>query len=406
MLSRRTAWDLAANALADRLEAARAAGGPLLDLTESNPTRAGLAWPEERLQAALSRPGVAGYQPEPLGAPAAREAVAAYLADRGCPAPPERILLTASTSEAYALLLKLLCDPGDELLVPAPAYPLLDLLAGLESVALRRYPLRYDGSWHLDLAALEAAVGPRTRAVVVVSPGNPTGAVLSAGELARLDALCAARGLALLGDEVFADSAPAPVPGVLGPREGLAFHLSGLSKVCGLPQLKVGWLAAAGPARMVEAALRRLEVIADAYLSVSGPSQLALQELLPARELFLAPLRRRLEENRAALREAAVGGAFTPLASGAGWSAVLQVGQTLDEEALCLALLEEDRVAVQPGFFYDFERPGYLVVSLLTPPGSFTEGVGRIARHLGRATGGNHPGGREKSPVSSRTTGD
>jgi alanine-synthesizing transaminase len=406
MLSHRTAWDLAANALADRLEAARSSGAPLLDLTESNPTRAGLGWPEERLQAALSRPGVGGYQPEPRGDPAARDAVAAYLAARGCPAPPERILLTASTSEAYALLLKLLCDPGDELLVPAPAYPLLDLLAGLESVALRRYPLRYDGTWHLDLAALEAAIGPRTRAVVVVSPGNPTGAVLSGEELGRLDALCAARGLALLSDEVFADSAPAPVPGVLGPRESLAFHLSGLSKVCGLPQLKVGWLAAAGPAPLVGPALQRLEVIADAYLSVSGPSQLALRELLPARELFLGPLRRRLAENRAALRSAGAGGAFTALQAGAGWAAVLRVGETLDEEALCLALLEEDGVAVQPGFFYDFERPGYLVVSLLTTPAIFTEGMGRIACRLQREAGGGHSGAAEKNPVSSRTTGD
>jgi aspartate/methionine/tyrosine aminotransferase len=388
MLSRRTTWNLSANALAGRLEAARASGAPLLDLTEANPTRAGLGWPEERLRAALTRPGLAGYRPDPLGDPAGRREVSAYLTARGCPAPPERILLTASTSEAYGLLLKLLCDPGDEILAPAPAYPLLDLLAGLESVSLRRYPLRYDGTWTIDLPALEAGIGPRTRAVVMVSPSNPTGAVHSEEELARVDALCAGRGLALLSDEVFADSAPALTPGVLGsPRRSLAFHLSGLSKVCGLPQLKVGWLAASGPEPLLWQALERLEVIADAYLSLAGPSQAALQELLPAREAFLGPLRRRLTENRAALLgPAAAGGALTPLRSAGGWTAVLRVGETLDEEEFCLRLLEEDRVAVQPGFFYDFERPGYLVVSLLPPPEVFTEGVARIARRLAAAS--------------------
>ena len=386
MFSRRTAWDLRANALAARLEAARAAGAPLIDLTEANPTRAGLLWPTGRIEAALSQPGAATYAPDPRGAPPARRAVADYLASRGAAVDPGQILLTASTSEAYALLLKLLCDPGDEVLVPAPAYPLLDLLAGLEAVALRRYPLRYDGSWHLDPVELAAALGARVRAVVVVSPSNPVGAVLSAQELAALDELCAARGVALLCDEVFADSAAAPAPCVLAaPRRALAFHLSGLSKVCGLPQLKVGWLAAAGPAEQVAPALERLEVMADTYLSVSGPSQLALASLLPSRQAFLGPLRARLAENRASLA-ALPAGPFGELRSEGGWSAVLRVGERLDEEALCLALLE-DGVMVQPGFYFDFERPGHLVLSLLPRPEEFTEGLARIARRLGRAAG-------------------
>jgi alanine-synthesizing transaminase len=398
VFSGRTGWDLAANRLAARLEAARASRRPLLDLTETNPTRAGLSWPIDRLAGALAGPGLAVYDPDPRGALAARAAVAAYLLDRGHEVAPERILLTASTSEAYGFLLKLLCDPGDELLVPAPAYPLLDLLAGLEAVALRRYPLRYDGEWHLDLAALEEAIGPRTRAVLLVSPSNPTGAVASAEALAALDQLCARRGLALLSDEVFADSAGAQdagaspahaarpgAPSALASHQALAFHLSGLSKVCGLPQLKVGWIAAAGPAPLVRDALARLEVVADAYLSVSGPSQRAVVELLPARELFLGPLRARLRQNRAALAVRA-GGTLDLLRAAGGWSAVLRVGATLDEEALCLELLEEG-VAVLPGFFFDFASPGYLVLSLLPPPEEFTEGVDRLSVVLARARG-------------------
>ena len=381
MFSARTGWDLAANALAARLEAARAAGGLVADLAESNPARAGLRWPADLLAAALGGPGATDHAPDPRGALPARRAVAAYLRDRGHAVPEERIVLTASTSEAYGFLLKLLCDPGDDVLVPAPAYPLLDLLAGLEGVAVRRYPLRYDGAWHVDLAALEEAVGPRTRAVLVISPSNPTGAVLSAEELRALDARCAARGLALLSDEVFADAAPRGAPSALASERCLAFHLSGLSKVCGLPQLKVGWLAAAGPDPLVRAALERLEVVADTYLSVSGPSQRALAALLPARETFLGSLRARLERNRAALAAHAEG-AFDVLRSAGGWSAVLRIGETVDEEALCLELLE-DGVAVQPGFFFDFERSGYLVVSLLAVPEAFTEGVDRIARRLG-----------------------
>jgi aspartate/methionine/tyrosine aminotransferase len=380
--SRRTAWDLAANRVASRLDALRAARAPLLDLTESNPTRAGLAWPAERLAAALSAPDLPSYDPTPSGHPAARGAIAAYLADHGASVGAERVVLTASTSEAYALLLKLLCDPGDAVLAPAPSYPLLDVLCDLEGVRLERYPLRYDGEWHLDAGALAGAVSDRTRAVVVVSPSNPTGATLSAEDLAALEGLCADRGLALVGDEVFADTALAAAASVARATRCLAFHVSGLSKVCGLPQLKAAWIAAAGPAGMVTPALARLEVACDAYLSVSGPAQAAVAALLPERERFLAPLRRRLAENRAALCAAAGEGApFDVLRSGGGWSAVLRTGEAVDEEELCLALLDEG-VAVHPGFFFDFERPGHLVVSLLPEPRAFADGAARIARRL------------------------
>lgn len=382
MFSRRTSWDLGANAIAAAIDETRASGRTLLDLTESNPTTAGLAWPVGVLTDALTSARLATYEPAPRGLPGSRAAVAAYLAERGLPAMADRVLLTASTSEGYALLLKLLCDPGDEVLVPAPAYPLLDLLADLEAVRLVRYPLRHDGTWHADLDALAAAVTERTRAVVVVSPSNPTGWLLSAEARAAIERLCAARGLALIGDEVFADTALAPPASVLGVRDCLAFHLSGLSKVCGLPQVKAGWIAAGGPADLVAAALERLEVIADAYLSVSGPAQGALPALLARRELFLGPLRARLAANRAAA--AAVRDApFHALASSGGWSAVLRIGETLDEERLCLELLA-DGVVVQPGFFYDFERPGQLVISLLPDPAVFREGLARIEARLRR----------------------
>ena len=365
-----------------RLEALRAKGRPLLDLTESNPTRCGLTWPRDVLAAALGHPDLPGYEPTPNGLRTARGAVTAYLAAHGARMDPAHVLLTASTSEAYSLLLKLLCDPGDEVLAPAPSYPLLEVLCDLEGVHLVRTPARYDGTWQVDWAALADAATERTRAVVVVSPANPTGALLSQGELDLVEGLCAERGLALIGDEVFADTALAEKVSVAAARACLAFQVSGISKVCGLPQMKVGWIAAAGPVPEVRRAMERLEMIADAYLSVSGPAQLALPVLLGSRERFLGPLRERLAANRAALGRAAGSEApFAPLRSGGGWSAVLRIGEAVDEEALCLALLD-DGVVVQPGFFYDFERQGQLVVSLLPEPDVFREGLARIARRL------------------------
>lgn len=379
--SRRGSWDVLPGRVAARVEALRRAGAPLIDLSASNPTRCGLAWPPAALAAALAPASVSRYDPDPRGLAGARAAVAAYLAARGAAVDPEAVVLTASTSEAYALLLKLLCDPGDEVLVPAPGYPLHEVLARLEGVRLARYPLRYDGTWHLDLPALRAAVTGRTRAVITVSPSNPAGAILSRAELSEVEALCAARGLALVGDEVFADTAP-DAPSVATVRRCLAFQLAGLSKTCGLPQLKAAWIAVAGPRAEVGAALERLEMIADAFLSISAPAQLALGRLLPDRERFLAPLRARLAGNEAALRRAAAAPApFDVLRRDGGWSAVLRIGQARDEEAVCLRLLD-DGVLVQPGFFYDFERSGHLVVSLLPRPEELERGIGIVARAL------------------------
>lgn len=383
--SRRTRWDLSANRLSELLERARAAPERILDLSETNPTRCGLAWPAGELAAALEQGDPATYAPDPRGDPAARQAIAEYASSLGASVGPDSVVMTASTSEAYSFLLKLLCDPGDEVLVPSPSYPLLDVLCQLESTRLVRYPLRYDGTWHIDLAALAGALTDRTRAVVVVSPSNPTGASLDPAELGALELLCVERGIGLIGDEVFADTALGAAVSVATCREALAFHLSGASKTCGLPQVKAGWIVVAGREPARRRALERLEMISDAFLSVSGPAQRALPVLLRRRHVFLDRLRGRLAGNRAALASLEAAGApLTPLRSGGGWSAVLRIGETLDEESLC-ARLVEDGVIAHPGFFYDFETSGHLVVSLLAEPEVFREGIGRIATVLAAA---------------------
>jgi aspartate/methionine/tyrosine aminotransferase len=300
---------------------------------------------------------------------------------------PDRVVLTASTSEAYAFLLKLLCDPGDEILVPRPGYPLFEYLAALESVGVRGYPLEHDGAWHLDLPALRAAVSPRTRAVVVVSPGNPTGAYLKRGERDALESLAAEHDLALVSDEVFSDfhfsDDDQRVASVARDGPALAFTLGGLSKSCGLPQVKLAWLAVTGPAGPREEALERLEVVADTYLSVSTPIQVAAPTLLARREELQGPLRERLRTNLATLRGAVGSGSTASLLEPeGGWSAVLRVPATLPEEERVAHLLRENDVHVHPGYFFDFPAAAYLVLSLLPVPSTFAEAIERLADDL------------------------
>jgi alanine-synthesizing transaminase len=379
--SSRVPSDLAPNRLTRALERRRAEGRPVLDLTVSNPTTVGLAFDPDAL-APLGSPEGLVYAPEPFGLASARRAVAADFARRGFAVAPERIALTASTSEAYAHLFKLLCEPDDAVLVPSPSYPLFDHLARLERVRAVPYPLDGHGGWALDVDAVARLVTPATRAVFVVNPNNPTGTFLKPRELDRLAGLAAGLGLAIVGDEVFfdypLDCGRAEVAGVLDDVRALTFSLGGLSKSAGLPQVKLGWLAAGGPDALVGEALARLELVADTYLSVSTPVQLAAGALIAAGAARRAAIQARIAANLAALRRlAARHPACRVLPVEGGWSAVVQVPRTDGEEALALRLLEEDGVLVHPGYFFDFPREAFIVLSLLPPPEELEAGAAR-----------------------------
>ncbi len=391
MFATRTDWDLAPTGLAAALAARHAAGLPVLDLTESNPTRCGLAPPDEGLLDALARPESLRYDPAPLGLPEARAAVAEYYAAKGVALEADRICLAASTSEAYGYLFRLLADPGDEILVPRPSYPLLDFLAGLNDVRLVPYPLAYDGRWRIEVEALRACVGPRARALVVIHPNNPTGSFLLPGERDALVGLCRARGLALIADEVFGDyafdAAGDRMATLAGTAGALTFVLSGLSKVAALPQMKLAWIAASGPEDLVRAAVGRLEVIADTYLSVGTPIQRALPAVLARRAEIQAKILARLRANRKELGERiGPGGPVEVLAAQGGWYVTLRLPAARDEEAWAVGLLERDGVLVHPGYLFDFAEGGYLVISLLPPEEAFREGIIRLQARAG-ATG-------------------
>jgi hypothetical protein len=382
MLSARTGWDLTPNRLSSVLEARRRRGEPVLDLTETNPTRVGIPYPPDLL-APLADPAALSYEPSPRGLASAREAVSADHARRGVSVHPGRVLLTASTSEAYAWLFKLLCDPGDAVLVPRPSYPLFAYLARLESVDVQPYALSYDGEWHLSPDAVREAITPRARAVVVVSPNNPTGSYLKRAEAEALLELCAERALAVISDEVFADYAwgadPRRMATLAGGGSALAFSLGGLSKSCGLPQLKLAWIAVSGPEKCRAPALARLEVVADTYLSVSTPVQRAAPALLARRLELQRPIAERVAANRDALRRRfGTGSPASLLAAEGGWSAILQVPATESEEQRVTRLIEEQGVLVHPGYFFDFPREAFLVLSLLPPRDVFEEAVDRI----------------------------
>jgi len=387
--SARTSWDLSENELSLAIAAARASGAALVDLTESNPTRVGLGGAAE-IVALLGHPRGAAYAPIALGHEDARAAVARYYEARGTAIAASRSTLTASTSEAYGWLFKLLAERGDKVLVPAPSYPLFDFLAALEDVELAPYPLVREEGFRIDLGALEEAIDERTRAVIVVHPNNPTGTFTRRDEAEALDDLCRRHGLALIVDEVFADYArgalPADrLPSFVGPRRALTFVLSGLSKIVALPQLKLGWIVACGPDDVVQGAMQRLEVIADTYLSVNTPVQLALPEILAKRGTIQAAIMERVAQNLDAL-DAAIAGSgagVRRLAADGGWYAMLEVPRTRDEEEWAKLMVREEGVIVHPGYFFDMPDEGYLVVSLLPEPAAFRAAVQRLARRLG-----------------------
>jgi alanine-synthesizing transaminase len=382
VFSSRLTFDAPANRLSAALDALRAAETPFDDLTESNPTKVGIAYPP-RLLDALSSPAGLRYDPQPLGTKAARQAVASDLRRRGLNTPAERIALTASTSEAYSLLFKLLCDPGDDVLVPVPSYPLFEFLASLDSVGVRPFRLDYHGEWTCDIEGLRRATTARTRAVVLVNPNNPTGSYIKRQELDAISAHCAAHGMALIGDEVFAeyvlDADLRRTCSVLAQRRALTFSLGGLSKALGLPQLKLGWMAVGGPDDLVRQALERLELICDTYLSVATPVQEALPSLLTYGAVVRTLIRERTTRNYQALRDlAARFPSVTLFPSEGGWSAVMQVAAMQSEESLVLRLLEQDHVLVHPGYFFDFPREAFLIVSLLPRPDAFDRAVGKM----------------------------
>jgi alanine-synthesizing transaminase len=384
MFSDRVPSRLEPNRITEAVRRARADQRQLLDLTMTNPTIAGFAYPAEAI-AALATADALRYDPQPFGRLEARRAVACDYARRGQAVDPDRVVLTASTSEAYSLLFKLLCAAhGDAVLVPVPSYPLFDHLTALDGVRSIPYRLDYHGRWTLSVEDVDHSWSPQVRAVLAVSPNNPTGSVLSAGEAQALAGRCAERQAALIVDEVFADyPLMDPAAGdiaVTNPgTDCLTFRFGGLSKSAGLPQLKLGWMAVEGPDALVAAAMERLEVICDAYLSVSTPVQLAAAQLIDAGASVRRQILGRVRGNYAALVAMAAGyPEIDVLPATAGWSAVLRVPSTRSEEELVVDLLDRDGVLVHPGFFFDFPHESFLVVSLLPEPDDFAAATRRI----------------------------
>jgi len=379
MLSRRIPGERSPNAWSRLLSARRAAGESLVDLSEANPTRVGLAGAGPGELAALADPGSVRYEPDPRGAASARAAIAGYYRERSLTVAADDVVLTAGTSESYAHLFRLLADPGGTFLVPAPSYPLFEPLAALEGVRLSPYRLAYDGRWHLDPGSLEAAWTPGVRGVIVVQPNHPTGSCLAADEREVLERLCEREGAAIIADEVFGDFPWTPgagsLPSFAETSRVLRFVLSGLSKVCGMPQLKLGWIAVAGPEAARAEALEGLEWISDLFLSVSTPVQRALPRLLAARAPWQAKVRQRVTANleivdRAVARSPRLG----RLAGEGGWAAILRVPGPRSEEAWALELLRRG-VVVHPGQFYDMEDEAFLVLSLIVPEADFDAGL-------------------------------
>ena len=387
MFSKRTNWPREENTYTRALHRHRASGKPIIDLTVSNPTACGFQYDEAAILAALAAPASLGYDPEPKGLLQARAAVATYYLKKNSDArlDLERLILTTGTSEAYSFLFRLLCEPGDELVIAQPSYPLFEFLAAIHDVKLRPFRLVYDHGWQIDFAALVKSISSRTRAIILVHPNNPTGQFVSENEAERLQKLCLEREIALVVDEVFFDY-KIPVSDSR-PKHGsfifdapvLTFVVSGLSKIAGLPQMKIGWLAAAGPDAIVGEAIARLEIIADTYLSLNAPVQHALPTLLAQRGVIQPQMIRRIEENVRKLDEQLEPqNLVSRLEFEGGWCAVLRVPAVQSDEELTIRLLEDYSVLAHPGHFYDFPDDGYLVVCLLTPAEEFAEGIRRI----------------------------
>ena len=378
MFADRTSWNLKANPLSEALAKHRAAGKQLLDLTVSNPTECGFEYDSRAILQALANPASLAYHPEPRGMLVARRAVAAYYAARNAKVRAESIILTTSTSEAYSFVFRMLCNPGDEILIPEPSYPLFAFLADIQDVKLARYPLVYDYGWQINFHALQQAITPRTRGVIVVHPNNPTGHFTKSHEREKLNEICCSRNLAIIADEVFLDFALQGQPpfSFAGNSKALTFTMSGLSKISGLPQMKAAWLVTSGPEELKSQALALLEIIADTYLSMNAPVQHAIPALLEQRQRFQTQLLARVRKNLEELdRQLATQKSCARLAVEAGWYAVLRVPATRSDEELAIELLMRKNVYVHPGHFYDFPSEGFLIVSLIAREEEFAEGT-------------------------------
>jgi alanine-synthesizing transaminase len=391
LFSRRTSWDLTTNRYTEALDAHRRSGTELLDLTVSNPTTIGLHFHKPELLAALANPEALRYDPQAKGLLAARKAVAGYYGELGSGVTPEDLILTTSTSEAYSFVFRLLCDPGDAVLVPLPSYPLFDFLADIQDVRLVPYELVYDHGWQIDFPSLRAAIaragaaGSPCRAVLVVHPNNPTGSCVKRREAEELNRLCVGSNLAIVSDEVFLDYALTPEQAVTfaANADVLTFTLSGLSKISALPQMKAAWIAVSGPPTLEASAQARLEVIADTYLSMNAPIQLAIPAMLAERHNIQPQLMQRIRMNLQELDgQLATQKLCDRLHVEAGWYAILRVPATASDEDLAIQLLQQRNVLVQPGHFYNFPSDGHLVLSLISRVDTFRVGILRLLEYV------------------------
>ena len=390
IFSRRTNWPLSSNRITRTLERLKKANVPIIDLTESNPTRCGFAYPSREILRPLASNKNLRYEPQPQGSLEAREAVTRYYKKQGCEVALERIFLTASTSEAYSYLFRLLVDVGEEVLFPRPSYPLFQFLGDLNDVTLCHYPLEYSQCWRIDLKSLEEAAGPKTKAAVLVNPNNPTGSFIKKDELSGLNRICQAKNVPIISDEVFMDFA---FPGgkdavsLVNNDAVLTFALGGLSKTLLLPQMKLSWIIVSGPEKLAQEACQRLEMIADTYLSVNTPVQNAVPEWLSCRKQFQGPIKKRTLDNLRFLESTVKATKCRLLKPEGGWYAVIRIpSPRVSEEDLVLQLLEKEHVFVHPGYFFDFEEEGFLVASLLPAADVFQEGLKRIFRRITQKT--------------------
>ncbi len=384
MFSVRTDWPQCSNLISQQLQLFKESGTPVTDLTSSNPTQCGLSYPSEKILNAFLDPDNMFYRPDARGALRAREAVCRYYAERGVPVDPEQIFLTASTSEAYSLLFRLLVNPGEEVYFPKPSYPLFEFLAGLNDIEWKTYPLIYEGMWKVDRERFKEALSPLAKVVIIVNPNNPTGSFLGKEDVSFVKRACVEQNCAIVCDEVFLDYTLDPqiaIPSLAGEKAALTFVLGGLSKAVGLPQMKLSWIVINGPTEKVKEASRRMEMICDTYLSVSTPAQNALPLWLKEGASARQDILKRIRKNFSVLSSMASYGVQCLNAQG-GWYAVLALPPGICEETFSLDLLREKQVYTHPGYFFDFETEPFLVVSLLPPEKDFCAGIKALGQYV------------------------